>query len=163
MFQSKTVGLSGSSPRMWGTQNRCYRFDTMWRFIPTHVGNTQLPGLRRCNSAVHPHACGEHRFPLRVLSSCGGSSPRMWGTRALAGDERAEGRFIPTHVGNTFQQEYEASFVTVHPHACGEHSMAESRASASSGSSPRMWGTRVPLDSRAVAGRFIPTHVGNTL
>ena len=51
----------GSSPRMWGTP--LWRpVSVGWRrFIPTHVGNTQVlcPGTGR--HPVHPHACGEHR------------------------------------------------------------------------------------------------------
>ena len=71
------------------------------RFIPTHVGNTLVKGIRFEGKSVHPHACGEH---FAILSSSGyliGSSPRMWGTLEEMEFEEQEKRFIPTHVGNT--------------------------------------------------------------
>ena len=55
------AGLSGSSPRTWGTRSRRRSSDSSRRFIPTHVGNTMI--------AV-----------LSMMSLCG-SSPRAWGTR----------------------------------------------------------------------------------
>ncbi len=153
----------GSSPRMWGTLAFLLRQMSKWRFIPTHVGNTTISPSRHCCSAVHPHACGEHRFCTFAAHICVGSSPRMWGTRSAAPALRRTGRFIPTHVGNTPPVRIARRLVTVHPHACGEHGSRGSRPSASSGSSPRMWGTHGPLGRRARRDRFIPTHVGNTL
>ena len=91
----------GSSPRMWGTLFPCILRTHASRFIPTHVGNTDLnpqPGLTQ---PVHPHACGEHPsgkpfFPVHL-----GSSPRMWGTLLRRAHALPLFRFIPTHVGNT--------------------------------------------------------------
>ena len=51
--------------------------------------------------AVHPHGCGEHSTAGFDFMDSGGSSPRMWGTRAGLIDEQ--------HVS------------AVHPHGCGEH------------------------------------------
>ncbi len=75
--------FDGSSPRMWGTLTPELVGIDPGRFIPTHVGNTQT---RRCSSmpsAVHPHACGEHRQGRVEQGSPRGSSPRMWGTLLL--------------------------------------------------------------------------------
>ncbi len=66
----------------------------------------------------------------------------MWGT-LCAGDALAvQGRFIPTHVGNTAVITVSLDESTVHPHACGEHSLTEFAVKPVAGSSPRMWGTR---------------------
>ena len=54
-----------------------------------------------------------------------------------------QGRFIPTHVGNTL--------VSANP------------AASDFGSSPRTWGTLGAVQRAEVVQRFIPTHVGNTL
>ena len=52
--------IDGSSPRMWGTQQRSHDLPCNIRFIPTHVGNTQVFHLLNIHVTVHPHACGEH-------------------------------------------------------------------------------------------------------
>ncbi len=132
----------GSSPRMWGTPRLRPCGCSRMRFIPTHVGNTGAHHRTLWRSTVHPHACGEHDLDrARVL-------------------ERI--RFIPTHVGNTSTRLGEGVRRPVHPHACGEHAVATSPNRSRSGSSPRMWGTRLHRDQHQVGGRFIPTHVGNT-
>ena len=72
-----------------------------------------------------------------------GSSPRMWGTH--------------NHTG------FESVGEPVHPHACGEHVFCGMPRRKLFGSSPRMWGTHLRLVDRHLIGRFIPTHVGNTV
>ena len=132
----------GSSPRMWGTPLRGTLAFGTDRFIPTHVGNTNLMLMKTGDHTVHPHACGEHflcSFSVNVFCSvhphaCGehlgrfssesdysGSSPRMWGTLNKYGIIPGQFRFIPTHVGNTLQKTKLATLIAVHPHACGEH------------------------------------------
>ena len=91
-----------------------------------------------------------------------GSSPRMWGTRGNLVNGHASGRFIPTHVGNTTRGPGSPCRPPVHPHACGEHVTGISVGDIVGGSSPRMWGTRVPVRRLCRRHRFIPTHVGNT-
>ncbi len=154
---------AGSSPRMWGTLPHRGHRDLGQRFIPTHVGNTAHPPPGASQTAVHPHACGEHDDLWRGMHSRGGSSPRMWGT--LIGSACVMGalRFIPTHVGNTGGYICWNSHSPVHPHACGEHSSVEICTRLDIGSSPRMWGTRERQGWRDKARRFIPTHVGNTV
>ena len=93
--------LRGSSPRMWGTLCLDVRVYEVERFIPTHVGNTGTIPTDPFTTTVHPHACGEHCPMRRPWFMLGGSSPRMWGTRAHDLDENIPARFIPTHVGNT--------------------------------------------------------------
>ena len=95
----------GSSPRVWGircpgTASPCRR-----RFIPTRVGNT----CRRCPcrraAPVHPHACGEYGRPPKGVKVGAGSSPRVWGILKHADTHVGIGRFIPTRVGNTLQED----------------------------------------------------------
>ena len=132
----------GSSPRMWGTQNRERVFIVGHRFIPTHVGNTASSNVKKPVPTVHPHACGEHRYPFRLFYYLFGSSPRMWGTHYLKKIVITSYRFIPTHVGNT-------RWI---PEPFG----------LNCGSSPRMWGTPLTQCAGQTVKRFIPTHVGNT-
>ena len=111
----------GSSPRMWGTRAECLVLSPFPRFIPTHVGNTHRLVLRRFQSPVHPHACGEHVPDGTRWSLYSGSSPRMWGTHNPQVTDQLLMRFIPTHVGNTLSPASCLRSQPVHPHACGEH------------------------------------------
>ncbi|QLD67619.1 hypothetical protein HWQ57_06255 [Pseudomonas aeruginosa] len=92
-----------------------------------------------------------------------GSSPRMWGTPGQQLQPGGPLRFIPTHVGNTGSWTTKAGSTSVHPHACGEHGVADMGTFIPGGSSPRMWGTLLAGAEAADLERFIPTHVGNTL
>jgi len=133
----------GSSPRMWGTQYMGRYPWTANRFIPTHVGNSPLRAL------------------LPVLVD--GSSPRMWGTPGVAPYTASPLRFIPTHVGNSKAVLLELENRLVHPHACGELGTVILVDHPLYGSSPRMWGTHNRNRRKGRAGRFIPTHVGNSI
>ncbi len=152
----------GSSPRMWGTPFFGEGYGVGLRFIPTHVGNTFHLAFSAAISSVHPHACGEHVRYSVGLRPKDGSSPRMWGTLKKHQKINRPSRFIPTHVGNTCPRPHSTSIKSVHPHACGEHLMADSIRLFGDGSSPRMWGTPLAVEVLERFARFIPTHVGNT-
>ena len=132
------------------------------RFIPTHVGNTRPRSRWPWCSAVHPHARGEHLAAMCSGKVRYGSSPRTWGTHQREASPRSEGRFIPTHVGNTTTWCCPMGRVAVHPHARGEHSAPPMIRPCSFGSSPRTWGTPLAGQLHRTSLRFIPTHVGNT-
>ena len=92
----------------------------------------------------------------------GGSSPRAWGTQQSRRVGVLRLRFIPTRVGNTMLHIFAHFINAVHPHARGEHIMRGFNLSSKAGSSPRAWGTLLPLGRRLIVVRFIPTRVGNT-
>ncbi len=52
--------ISGSSPRVWGTQKLSVADVPGSRFIPTGVGNTLVSMPTSSAAPVHPHGCGEH-------------------------------------------------------------------------------------------------------
>ena len=118
---------------------------------------------RAAISSVHPHACGEHNPLEGVDIPYHGSSPRVWGTRAARAEAAAQGRFIPTRVGNTGDVRARRRVHAVHPHACGEHTFILMWTLLKSGSSPRVWGTLVLSIISFFLSRFIPTRVGNTM
>jgi len=148
---------------MWGTLLSIIVISSERRFIPTHVGNTSQCFIHLDQRPVHPHACGEHARKHLFHTFCIGSSPRMWGTRLVPEGLDYVTRFIPTHVGNTSPNCFLMSGRTVHPHACGEHSIHKPAQGMNLGSSPRMWGTHETSESLLQQFRFIPTHVGNTI
>ena len=133
----------GSSPRMWGTRIIPCILVHVFRFIPTHVGNTADDTITNNECAVHPHACGEHQAETRHQTYKCGSSPRMWGTRHTPAYPEFFSWFIPTHVGNTRLTLPICWPLSVHPHACGEHTKPRPASPRHAGSSPRMWGTRL--------------------
>ena len=135
--------VAGSSPRMWGTLDGPCSITCYLRFIPTHVGNSFLTCSLFANYTVHPHACGELKFMGFTKKVDSGSSPRMWGTLYPVAIRIFNHRFIPTHVGNSITNAMSDGTNTVHPHACGELGSAASYNITISGSSPRMWGTRL--------------------
>jgi len=98
---SAAVALIGSSPRLWGTLLAVQAHGDNRRFIPTPVGNTGSGWSRPALASVHPHACGEHRWPRRRKRPGAGSSPRLWGTLLPFTHFPVSPRFIPTPVGNT--------------------------------------------------------------
>ena len=131
----------GSSPRMWGTREIDPGDRIVERFIPTHVGNTSSRTRLFQQVSVHPHACGEHLSGDYLVQSISGSSPRMWGTLRPWISMLKCIRFIPTHVGNTLSNYLIPFLISVHPHACGEHTSIPFAEYSCDGSSPRMWGT----------------------
>ena len=110
-----------------------------------------------------------------------GSSPRVWGASAHGTPDEPLTRFIPTRVGSILSLSCRPSGISVHPHACGEHTRFRRPLAGSYGSSPRVWGActgkySIPLrvgSSPRVWGasvhaargstdlRFIPTRVGS--
>ena len=134
----------GSPPRMWGTPGFDPAHFTADRFTPTHVGNTDTNFTTSSKFPVHPHACGEHEAYDDRKSFVGGSPPRMWGTPPHTIVHFGMRRFTPTHVGNTALAARASARSSVHPHACGEHLSRVPLKAASTGSPPRMWGTRKP-------------------
>ncbi len=79
-LQMWSATFTGSSPRTWGTQAGGLAGLAHFRFIPTHVGNTDVPAAGSPNTSVHPHARGEHGFVGDLHAVAVGSSPRTWGT-----------------------------------------------------------------------------------
>ena len=136
-------GGCGSSPRAWGTRPR-------WQ---SATGQT----------AVHPHARGEHIKATGKVATDTGSSPRAWGTLTPLIRDSSARRFIPTRVGNTARHPAALLLIPVHPHARGEHALARCLTLPHFGSSPRAWGTLHRCRRGQTHFRFIPTRVGNTL
>ena len=100
-----------------------------------------MGNVYRRETPVHPHGCGEHAQSMISLSGNRGSSPRVWGTFGRGAGVAVPQRFIPTGVGNIFDDAGFTGFFAVHPHGCGEHTISLYLQAKSIGSSPRVWGT----------------------
>ncbi len=139
----RATNEGGSSPRPWGTLEGTHRPGDSDRFIPTPVGNAGANSSRSARRSVHPHARGERGVRTLQHLAGRGSSPRPWGTLALARQSLNSRRFIPTPVGNASSTSTSPSDSAVHPHARGERALT--------------------IRFSAGSSRFIPTPVGNAV
>ena len=133
------------------------------RFIPARAGNASACADARRVATVHPRACGERRDRLKRTELDRGSSPRVRGTPPGAVERGVFERFIPARAGNAPGDATIARHLPVHPRACGERSQYAGRGTTSTGSSPRVRGTRQPVRTQAGCRRFIPARAGNAL
>ena len=131
--------------------------------IPAYAGNT-LFGLSPSRSAWdHPRVCGEHVGTRRQLFRREGSSPRMRGTLNRLWPQLNVWGIIPAYAGNTCWWSACLQAAGDHPRVCGEHNPTVESATGSTGSSPRMRGTRSGLVRGSVPSGIIPAYAGNTL
>jgi len=72
--------ILGSSPRAWGTEKTKPGKPSLYRIIPTRVGNRSPSSKPRPTTPDHPHARGEQDEIANNQGRLGGSSPRAWGT-----------------------------------------------------------------------------------
>ncbi len=154
--------MAGSSPPAWGTPFISSERASLFRFIPTRVGNTLYFIRASIPIPVHPHPRGEHMPRIIMAWILLGSSPPAWGTRPQIRYIHACWRFIPTRVGNTVLRRSSLFSPAVHPHPRGEHPFPSRLDVFFFGSSPPAWGTLSTSNSCSHSGRFIPTRVGNT-
>ena len=133
---------TGSSPRVWGTRWGSHNPLRSWRFIPACVGNSALTLPLPTRSPVHPRVCGELSHWENSPRNIDGSSPRVWGTPTVFGENVSSKRFIPACVGNSPQSPPSPPLGPVHPRVCGELAEPGGLYTMCAGSSPRVWGTR---------------------
>ncbi len=133
------------------------------RFIPAGAGNTSASDTGSGAFPVHPRGCGEHQTATAAPWAWCGSSPRVRGTPGSRQYARSRRRFIPAGAGNTDRPSLSRFWPSVHPRGCGEHSSCSRSSCSSSGSSPRVRGTRGPPVHPGAGARFIPAGAGNTL
>ena len=98
---------------------------------------------------------------VRVPAATVGSSPRVRGTRRKSPPVMARPRFIPARAGNAAGAIGRYSRSAVHPRACGERFSTLECDSNTTGSSPRVRGTRQRERRGRCGRRFIPARAGN--
>ncbi|ABC22143.1 conserved hypothetical protein [Rhodospirillum rubrum ATCC 11170] len=94
------AAVTGSSPRVRGTDFDFSRLRCVNRFIPACAGNSPVVSERTLSRTVHPRVCGEQPLGTGAGAGCSGSSPRVRGTGAAALANAQRGRFIPACAGN---------------------------------------------------------------
>ena len=154
--------ISGSSPRVRGTQRRWRVYARLRRFIPACAGNTEATVSYDLPEPVHPRVCGEHKQGDPVPGSFLGSSPRVRGTPRTPDACAGRRRFIPACAGNTLNCLATPNTRSVHPRVCGEHRDEPVSGRCFHGSSPRVRGTQTTFQMVKLKNRFIPACAGNT-
>ena len=92
-----------------------------------------------------------------------GSSPRERGTQQTEAVRYLPIRIIPARAGNTYEAGRNASCLSDHPRASGEHGGERPAEAWDTGSSPRERGTPAPRNRESPGQRIIPARAGNTL
>ena len=110
----------------------------------------------------HPHACGDKLGFAPVISSIGGSSPRVWGQGQGIAFIISLPRIIPTRVGTSMEEIRAYIGDRDHPHACGDKEFGMPSCVKASGSSPRVWGQGATMGNTTYSNRIIPTRVGTS-
>ena len=93
--------LTGSSPRVRGTQPRHAVGDARRGIIPACAGNTAFDSREIIKARDHPRVCGEHATLRVKLLRVSGSSPRVRGTRRVEREPGGCAGIIPACAGNT--------------------------------------------------------------
>ena len=106
--------------------------------------------------------CGEHIKISSTARAKPGSSPHVRGTRRAARPADPQEGIIPACAGNTWWRQPSRWKPRDHPRMCGEHSILNAAANASTGSSPHVRGTPVAPDAPLRAAGIIPACAGNT-
>ena len=130
--------------------------------IPAYAGNTHGCTRQAHPARDHPRVCGEHQPIGRKFHPITGSSPRMRGTRNLAGECDGDIGIIPAYAGNTGNTHTSTQQDRDHPRVCGEHQLGPVRDLEPTGSSPRMRGTPETPSFSGIRLGIIPAYAGNT-
>ena len=84
----------------------------------------------------------------------------MWGQVSAAEYLDTDTGIIPTRVGTSSACNIGFAIYEDHPHACGDKTYFVGNATASLGSSPRVWGQGVNFNHSVFIAGIIPTRVG---
>ena len=154
---------TGSSPRVWGQVDFVLNGQYFRRIIPTRMGTRKKSLEDAGKDRDHPHAYGDKKCFLLILSTRTGSSPRVWGqVRKYTTKSCAQG-IIPTRMGTRILRLRSAFLDGDHPHAYGDKISAVANAALKSGSSPRVWGQVEHSPASEGLFRIIPTRMGTRI
>ena len=102
-LMSSSVGMRGSSPRVWGQAYWVANRSCGTWIIPTRVGTSLIENISDTIDEDHPHACGDKYLYKLCVVWYTGSSPRVWGQGNDFFDETRHAGIIPTRVGTSYQ------------------------------------------------------------
>ena len=131
------------------------------RITPAYAGNSVCSCCTRRPGWDHPRVCGEQEAVLSDRFQDQGSPPRMRGTGAINGIERARLRITPAYAGNSYVPSAVPSVQRDHPRVCGEQEREPPTFKMNRGSPPRMRGTDGASLITYDGTRITPAYAGN--
>ena len=156
------LGRVGSSPRVRGKHQRGRSLRHARGLIPACAGKTDRSSSSTGNRRAHPRVCGENDIALLDRDAVAGSSPRVRGKPRRRPRKRVPPGLIPACAGKTSTPTSKACPPRAHPRVCGENPSGSAKASATSGSSPRVRGKRDVGVLEARDPGLIPACAGKT-
>ena len=121
LFTCNLFGVGwGSSPRVWGQENRHIVKFTAWRIIPTRMGTSIIHFFNPFFKTDHPHAYGDKPKVIILMLAVMGSSPRVWGQVSPFVTLIDLHGIIPTRMGTSCHCFLEVVTSRDHPHAYGD-------------------------------------------
>ena len=112
---------------------------------------------------AHPRACGENESFHVFVVPLFGSSPRVRGKPRWLFSDMLRTGLIPARAGKTRVWFKRYAGYWAHPRACGENRPGRVRPARQPGSSPRVRGKRLCLESALTVARLIPARAGKTI
>ncbi len=107
----------------------------------------------------HPHAYGDKGEKVMFNNGAKGSSPRVWGQVIKHTYIKTESRIIPTRMGTSAYLSRGKHCHKDHPHAYGDKFLTKNGYLSDEGSSPRVWGQVLSVESKILFQRIIPTRM----
>ena len=153
----------GSSPRVRGKPCLVELELRDRGLIPARAGKTCDVSAGGMGIPAHPRACGENLLALLLDASSAGSSPRVRGKPRQTHPHPGGPRLIPARAGKTTISPSPRTPSWAHPRACGENPSGSAKASATSGSSPRVRGKPRRDGGDQPPPGLIPARAGKTI
>ena len=135
-----TLLIGGSSPCVWGQEQRYLAVAIGARIIPMRVGTSFCMCSMHLKAQDHPHACGDKSWDKIFTAFPIGSSPCVWGQANTDTTKRERMRIIPMRVGTRRARGISYKTGKDHPHACGDKAACLVTFWIYTGSSPCVWG-----------------------
>ena len=155
--------LSGSPPRVRGTERKQLDRVVCRRITPACAGNRRYLRFRRSGLKDHPRVCGEQTESKVQLAKNAGSPPRVRGTVPLTPIHGPGPRITPACAGNSSWKATGPYCPKDHPRVCGEQASMQRRRSYIMGSPPRVRGTGYRNICSCSFTRITPACAGNRL
>ena len=111
---------------------------------------------------AHPRVCGENGCTRGIVTSFGGSSPRVRGKPSRLGRLTRRAGLIPACAGKTRTGRRAHDPPQAHPRVCGENVLMRETIHLVTGSSPRVRGKQRSLDGGQTWEGLIPACAGKT-
>ena len=107
---------------------------------PACAGKRTSPTYQGPVAKDHPRVCGEKAPITRLMTSAGGSPPRVRGKGTIRAESNAKRRITPACAGKSSSTVLDLPSIRDHPRVCGEKATVAPARAPDQGSPPRVRG-----------------------